>query len=66
MASIGHPIIGDPKYGSVSVNRKYREENQVRAQLLHAYRLEFPDGRVFETKIPNTFYKVSRDFKIDK
>jgi 23S rRNA pseudouridine955/2504/2580 synthase len=66
MASIGHPIIGDPKYGLASVNRKYREENQVRAQLLHAYRLEFPDGRVFETKMPNTFYKVSRDFKIDK
>jgi 23S rRNA pseudouridine955/2504/2580 synthase len=64
LASIGHPIIGDPKYGDPSVNKKYREENNVRAQLLHAYRLEFPDGRVFETKMPNTFYKVSREFKL--
>jgi 23S rRNA pseudouridine955/2504/2580 synthase len=64
LASIGHPVIGDPKYGLPEVNRKYREENHVRAQLLHAYRLEFPDGRVFATEIPNTFYKVSKSFHI--
>jgi 23S rRNA pseudouridine955/2504/2580 synthase len=64
LASAGHPVIGDPKYGSASVNRKYREENNVKAQLLHAYRLEFPDGRVFETGIPSAFYKVSKAFRL--
>jgi 23S rRNA pseudouridine955/2504/2580 synthase len=30
LASIGHPVIGDPKYGLPEVNRRYREENHVR------------------------------------
>lgn len=42
LASIGHPVLGDAKYGDVSFNRKYREKFGIRSQLLHAYRLEFP------------------------
>lgn len=42
LASIGHPILGDTKYGDSDFNRKYREKFGVRSQLLHAYRLEFP------------------------
>lgn len=42
LASIGHPILGDTKYGDAAFNRKYREKFGVRSQLLHAYRLEFP------------------------
>jgi len=39
LASIGHPIIGDPKYGDKSVNKKYKIENQ----LLHAYKVEIKE-----------------------
>ncbi|MCI8455044.1 MAG: RluA family pseudouridine synthase [Lachnospiraceae bacterium] len=50
LASIGHPIIGDPKYGTADTlhmkqNRKLLECGELyglRTQLLHAYRLEFP------------------------
>lgn len=41
LASIGHPIIGDYKYGSAAINKKYASLG-VTTQLLHAYRLVFP------------------------
>lgn len=41
LASIGHPIIGDYKYGSAAINKKYASLG-VTNQLLHAYRLVFP------------------------
>jgi 23S rRNA pseudouridine955/2504/2580 synthase len=64
LASVSHPIIGDPKYGDPEVNRRYRTECNVRAQLLHAYRLEFPDGRTFEAPVPSAFSKISKDFTL--
>lgn len=45
LASIGHPVIGDPKYGNLRANQKYLPKFHVRHQLLHAYKLVFPDGR---------------------
>ncbi len=42
LASIGHPILGDPKYGDPGINRRYARSHGIRAQLLHAYRIEFP------------------------
>lgn len=41
LASIGHPIIGDAKYGSEAVNKTYASRG-INSQLLHAYRLVFP------------------------
>ncbi len=58
LASIGHPILGDGKYGNEKVNRKLRKELGVTGQLLHAYRMEFPDGRVLTAKEPEIFSKV--------
>ena len=52
LASTGHPIIGDMKYGKSDINQKYRKELHVDHQLLHAYRLEFPDGRIFTAPMP--------------
>lgn len=42
LASIGHPIAGDSKYGSESFNKRFMRECGLDSQLLHAYRLEFP------------------------
>ena len=42
MASIGHPVLGDAKYGDRGWNEKYRKKCHVRYQLLHACRIEFP------------------------
>lgn len=43
LASIGHPIIGDYKYGDKNMNDYYKKKYQINNQLLHAYRLEFPE-----------------------
>ena len=57
LASIGHPIIGDPKYGDEKANTKAGEDRQ----LLHAYKLVFGDvdgfleylsGKEIEGEIP--------------
>jgi 23S rRNA pseudouridine955/2504/2580 synthase len=42
LASIGHPIIGDPKYGSPTQNTYFRQHAHLHSQFLYACRLEFP------------------------
>lgn len=59
LASVGHPVIGDRKYGDEKSNRKYYEQFHVNHQLLHAYRLEFPDGRVFTAPMPELFTRIT-------
>lgn len=44
LASIGHPIVGDPKYGKPAVNQEARERFGINAQLLHAWKLIMPEG----------------------
>ena len=41
MASVGHPILMDYKYGDHKFNEKYKDRFPAQGQLLHAYRLEF-------------------------
>ncbi|MDR2044538.1 MAG: RluA family pseudouridine synthase [Clostridium sp.] len=43
LAAIGHPVIGDYKYGDSEQNELYRTRRHVTSQLLHAYRMEFPE-----------------------
>lgn len=63
LSSIGHPIIGDPKYGNPQINKIYMKDYKIKAQLLHAYRLEFPDGRIFQTMIPKAFLRISETYQ---
>lgn len=68
LASIGHPIIGDTKYGDAAVNRKYQQSHGINCQLLHAFRLEMPDeleeklsylaGQKFEAPMPGIYNKL--------
>lgn len=41
LASLGHPLLGDLKYGDARLNAACKKYG-VKAQLLHAYRMEFP------------------------
>lgn len=57
LASLGHPILGDYKYGIKAVNEKYG----LKEQLLHAYRIVLPDGREYKAAMPkkfNTFFTM--------
>ncbi len=42
LSHIGHPIIGDGKYGLQKQNQAFRESDSLQHQLLHAYRIVFP------------------------
>lgn len=43
LASIGHPVIGDFKYGDRKRNEKIKERFGLQYQLLHAHHVVFPD-----------------------
>ena len=60
LSTIGHPILGDMKYGDEKINKKYYESHKVNHQLLHAYRLEFPDGRVIIAEPASVFDKLMK------
>ena len=44
LAALGHPLLGDPKYGSRELNKYLAEEYGIRSQLLHAWEMHFPEG----------------------
>ncbi len=41
LSSIGHPIVGDSKYGDFAINKQFKEKYNFENQFLHAYLLEF-------------------------
>lgn len=51
LASTGHPIIGDYKYGNPGKNNALKQKFALEAQLLHAYRIEFPTDATLPGKI---------------
>lgn len=67
LASIGHPLLGDYKYGDKNFNDRYKKKYGIKNQLLHAYRLEFPEmdgkfqdmsGLILTAKEPDVFRAV--------
>lgn len=64
LASIGHPIIGDAKYGDLSTNRYFLEHYGLRHQLLHAYRMVLKDGREFTAPLPELFCTIMKELTI--
>ena len=68
LASIGHPLLGDYKYGDRAWNEIYRRKCGVQSQLLHAYKVVFPpletpfadlSERTFTCELPKIFGQVS-------
>lgn len=67
LASIGHPLLGDYKYGDKAWNEEYRKKCNVQWQLLHAFKVVFPhleepfgdlSGRTFCAGLPEIFNAV--------
>lgn len=42
LSSIGHPIVGDSKYGNDNMNKWFKREFGLEHQLLHSYQIIFP------------------------
>ena len=70
LSNIGHPIIGDVKYGDKVVNKYFRENYGLNGQFLHAYKIVFSEikgplnylkGKEFIAKAGNRFSKIEED-----
>lgn len=70
LASVGHPVAGDYKYGDQAVNEQVKKLYGVRSQMLHSWKLVFPDmpeplahlgGRSFEAPAPEEFLRMFPD-----
>lgn len=55
LASMGHPVVGDPKYGDEKINRIFENKANVTRQLLHAYRVEFTNKTSVTAELPSDF-----------
>ncbi len=72
LSSIGHPIVGDYKYGDSRVNEEAKRLYHIQSQLLHSYQVTFPklpeplaylSGRTFYAPLPKTFSKICKDWR---
>ena len=70
LASVGHPLIGDHKYGASQINREYEQKYHLQSQLLHAGRLQFPvctqtlcnvSKKEFTAPLPKQFYRIAAE-----
>ncbi len=68
LASIGHPITGDTKYGDKHINDLLFKDFGVKYQLLHSFSLTFPKegtklneviGKTFTAPIPLVYEKIA-------
>lgn len=74
LASIGHPIAGDYKYGNRDLNHQYKQKYGLESQLLHAYRLEMPQmegemktmsNKQFVAPLPKLFTSILKAEQIE-
>jgi 23S rRNA pseudouridine955/2504/2580 synthase len=70
LSSIGHPIIGDYKYGDQKTNHFFKVNYDLSSQLLHSYRMDFPEmtgelsylsGKSFTAELPEQFDKIKKE-----
>lgn len=68
LSYLGHPVLGDPKYGDRAQNARLMRAFGISRQLLHAAELSFPDGlpeplsdlsgQSFSAALPEDFRKL--------
>ncbi len=70
MQSIGHPVVGDRKYGAERCNRQFREAYGLSNQFLHARRivwkekegpLEYLEGKEMTAPLPKVLQEICDD-----
>lgn len=74
LASCGHPIVGDVKYGSREVNRMFLKEYGLTHQLLHSCELIFPalsgklsnlSGKRITAPLPDLFCTIQKGIGLE-
>lgn len=73
--SIGHPVIGDGKYGDVPTNKRLRKEYKLKHHLLHSWQLVLPElpeafsgisGKTIEAPLPDYFETLKKELNLDR
>ena len=73
LASVGHPLLGDTKYGAVPENKQLRDRFGLKHQLLHAAYLEFPKkmaacgnlaGKRCYAPVPKLFERIAKELGV--
>jgi 23S rRNA pseudouridine955/2504/2580 synthase len=74
LSSIGHPILGDGKYGDPVLNERLRKRFGLKHQLLHSWRLCMPQfegdfhhlsGKIFTARPPKEFDHIRKELGLD-
>ena len=67
LASVGHPLVGDVKYGDPEINQEAKRRFGIRRQMLHSHKIVFsrlPEplgylaGRSFRAPLPEEFGRI--------
>ncbi len=75
LASEGHPLLGDTKYGDKTLNQICKERYHLNHQLLHCARIEMPkldqefsdlSQKVFEAPLPRQFQDILEEIRETK
>lgn len=70
LSSIGHPLIGDTKYGDKEINEYFKKKYNLRHQFLYAYNISFQGAsekldyllhRDFKAELPSEFKNIIDD-----
>lgn len=70
MQSIGHPVVGDRKYGDTKVNQLFRQDFALSNQFLHGAKVVFSDmrgsmaylnGKMLIAPLPKVFHEIVED-----
>ena len=70
LAYLGHPVIGDIKYGNRKLDEYYKGTYGLKHQLLHAHQIYFPkqgeipadlSGVCIEAPLPDLFFQILKD-----
>lgn len=73
LASLGHPVIGDGKYGEAILNNRLRRQFHLKNHLLHAYEIHFEEmpevlaplsGRVIKAPVPQEFKEIAEGLSL--
>jgi len=65
-ASIGHPLLGDTRYGDFALNREVKKQFGLNRLFLHSCRLEFDwkgEHKVFDCPLPRELRNVIKQLK---
>ncbi len=65
-ASIGHPLLGDTRYGDFALNREVKKQFGLNRLFLHSCRLEFDwegEHKVFDCPLPKELQNIIKQLK---